>query len=65
MHMISFNPHDCPFYPMSWMKRLGPGLTQSHRAGPGSTEGEFLGRLNVDLGTVFCAESENTAPFTW
>ena len=53
------------FYPTLWMKRLGPGLTQNHRAGPGSTEWESLGRLSADLGTVFCVESENTAPFTW
>ena len=29
-------------YPMPWMSRVGPGLTQSRRAGPGSIEGELL-----------------------
>ena len=63
--MISHNPHDCPFLLQVMDKEIGPGLTQGHRAGPGSTEGESLGRLSTDLGSVFCAESENTAPFTW
>ena len=52
---------------MSWMRRVvtGPGLTQGHRAAPGSTEGDLLGRLGAVLGTEFCVEPENTAPVTW
>ena len=63
--MISHNPHDCPFLSQVMDEEIGPGLTQGHRAGPGSTEGKSLGRLSADLGTVFCVDSENTAPFTW
>ena len=62
--MISHNPHDCPFLSQVMDEEIGPGFTQGHRAGPGSTEVESLGRLSADLGTVFCVDSENTAPFT-
>ena len=41
--MISHNPHDCPFLLQVMDKEIGPGLTQGHRAGPGSTEGQLLG----------------------
>jgi len=63
--MILHNPHDCPFLSQVMDEEIGPGLTQGHRAGPGSTEQESLGRLSADLGTVFCVDSENTSPFTW
>ena len=63
--MISLNPHDSPFLSHVMDEEIGPGLTQGCRAGPGSIEGESLGRLSADLGTVFCVDSENTAPFTW
>ena len=52
--MISLNLMMVHFYPMSWIRRVCTGLTQGHRAGPGSTEGELLGRLGAILGTVFC-----------
>lgn len=38
MCMISCNLMKVHFYPMSWMRRVVIGLTQGHRAGPGSTE---------------------------
>ena len=40
--MISLNLHDCPFLSQVMDEEIGPGLTQGHRAGPGSTEGELL-----------------------
>ena len=40
--MISWELMMVYFYPMSWMRRVATGLTLGHRAGPGSTEGEFL-----------------------
>ena len=63
--MISLNLMMVHFYPMSWIRRVCTGLTQGHRAGPGSTEGELLGRLGAILGTGFCVEPGNTAPVTW
>ena len=63
--MISLTLIMVHFYSMSWMRRVCPEFTQGHRAGPGSTEQESLGRLSADLGTVFCVDSENTSPFTW
>ena len=63
--MISCNLMKVHFYPMSWMRRVVTGLTQGHRADPGSTERELLGMLGAVLGTAFCVEPENTAPVTW
>ena len=63
--MISLTLIMVHFYYMSWMRRVCPEFTQGHRAGPGSTEGELLGRLGAILGTGFCVETENTSPVTW
>ena len=63
--MISLTLIMVHFYSMSWMRRVCPEFTQGLRAGPGSTEGELLGRLGAILGTGFCVEPENTSPVTW
>ena len=63
--VISLNLMMVHFYPMSWMRKVGPGSPKVTELVQGAQRGNCWGRLSAALGTVFCVESENTAPFTW
>ena len=63
--MISLTLMMVHFYPMSWMRKVGPGSPKVTELVQGAQRGNCWGRLSAALGTVFCVESENTAPFTW
>ena len=63
--MISLNLLDCPFLSQVMDEEIGSMAHPRSQSWARETGGESLGRLSADLGSVFCVEPENAAPFKW
>ena len=63
--MISLNLMMVLFYPMSWMRRVGPGSPKVIELVQEAQRGNYWWSLRAVLYTVLCIESENTASVTW